>query len=189
MINKKYFLGFVFVLVIIVTGCTNEDVKEINVGLSAVDRIYSLDPQRNFIGQDIGDAHFINIITNEQVHLDEIYKDKVVMIQSFSNGCPACVQGISEYNKLYQKYDIEVVYMDINPDDTPETIKAVKEEFNGRDWIWANYQGSLLPLYEKFNIKLNDMTFIIDKEGKIVYADSFTVPLERLENELNKLGV
>ena len=29
--------------------------------------------------------------------------------------------------------------------------------------------------------------FVVDKSGKIVYADSFTVPLQRLENELLKL--
>lgn len=184
---NKNILGLLIALLILVSACTSR--TNTDPAKSAVDKIYDLDPQRDFIGQKIGDAHFLNILTDSQVHLDKVYKDKVVMIQSFSNGCPACVRGIEEYNELYEEYDIEVIYMDISPVDTIESIIAIKEDFNGKDWIWANYQGSLLPIYEKFNIRMNGMTFIIDKTGTIVYADSFTVPKERLENELNKLGV
>lgn len=185
---NKNILLLLIALLIFVSACTSS-VTNTEPSKSAVDKIYDLDPQRDFIGQKIGDSHFLNILTDSQVHLDEVYKDKVVMIQSFSNGCPACVRGIVEYNEFYEEYDIEVIYLDINPDDTIKTILETKEQFNGGDWIWVNYQGSLLPLYEKFNIKMNDMTFIIDKTGTIVYADSFSVPKERLKNELNKLGV
>lgn len=190
-IIKSGILVFILTLTIfILTGCSNKaEIDNNKVTMSAVDRIYSLDPQRQFIGKDIEDMHFIDINTDKQIHFDEINKNKVVMIQSFSNGCPACVRGIAEYNELYEKYDIEVIYLDINPDDSQEVIKSVKKNFNGGDWIWADYQGTLLPFYETYKFRANDMTFIIDKGGKIVYADSFSVPRERLENELEKLGV
>lgn len=186
--NKNLLIGIIAVIVLIFLVYTfvngkNNSTSEIN----AVDRIYNLDPQRDLIGQTIGDFHFVDIITNEQIHFMEL--NKVVMIQSFSLGCPACVKGISDYNELYDNYDIEVIYLDINPDDSVEDIKATKEEFNGRDWIWAEYQGSLLPFYEEYNFRANDMTIIMDETGKIVYADSFSVPLKRLENQLNELGV
>lgn len=184
---KKYILGMLIVLVLVAAGCSSGTAPKRNDNLvSAVDRIYNLDPQRKFIGETVDDFHFIDMITNNQVHFDEVYKDKVVFIQSFSVGCPACVQGIIDYNKLYEKYGekIEIIYMDINPDDTKEDILSAKEEFNGKDWLWADYQGSILPFYEKFNVRMNDMTFIIDKNGKIAYADSFQVPLSRLENAL-----
>lgn len=178
-------LSFLFIL----SGCTNNKENEKDSSSSAIDRIYSLDPQRNFIGETVDDFHFIDIITNKQIHLDELYKDKIVFIQSFSVGCPACVQGIIDYNYLYDKYKgkIEVIYMDINPDDSKEVILNAKEEFNGKNWLWAKYQGSLLPFYENFNVKMNDMTFILDKNGKIAYADSFSVPLSRLENALKEI--
>lgn len=189
--RKKTLLGLLILTSVFLSACTSNVIKTTNTEPAkfSVDKIYDLDPQRDFIGQKIGDSHFVNIITGSQVHLDEIYKDKVLMIQSFSNGCPACVRGIVEYNEFYEEYDIEIIYMDINPGDTVETIIATKEDFNGKDWVWANYQGSLLPFYEEFNFVVNDMTIIVDKSGTIVYADSFSVPKERLENELNKLGV
>ncbi len=177
--TKKYILGLLMVLVLVMAGCSSGIAPKRNGNSdSAVDRIYNLDPQREFIGEKVDDFHFIDIITNKQVHFDEVYEDKVVFIQSFSIGCPACVQGIIDYNKLYEKYGekIEIIYMDINPDDTEEDILSAKEEFNGKDWLWADYQGSILPFYEKFNVRMNDMTFIIDKNGKIAYADSFQVP-------------
>ncbi len=185
----KYVLLVIIVVIFILSGCTNNKENEKDSSGSAIDRIYSLDPQRKFIGQEIEDFHFIDIITNKQIHLDEVYKGKVLFIQSFSVGCPACVQGIKDYNKLYDKYKgkIEVIFMDINPDDSKKLILNTKEEFNGKDWLWAEYQGSLLPFYENFNVKMNDMTFILDKNGRITYADSFSVPMSRLENALREI--
>lgn len=184
----KYVVGLILVSLILIAGCATNSNQTSDIS-SSVERIYNLDPQRKFIGETVDDFHFIDIITNEQVHFDEVYKEKVVFIQSFSIGCPACVQGIIDYNELYEKYGekIEIIYMDINPDDAKEDILSVKEEFNGKDWLWVDYQGSILPFYEKFNVRMNDMTFIIDKKGKIAYADSFQVPLSRLENALAEL--
>ncbi|MBC8500707.1 MAG: redoxin domain-containing protein [Nanoarchaeota archaeon] len=190
--SSNYVVSLILVALLLLFGCsTNAGQEQNSNSISSVERIYNLDPQRTFIDQEIGDFHFINILTDKQIHFDDLNKDKVVIIQSFSNGCPACVRGIKEYNKLYDKYkdSLEILYMNINPDDKPEEIINIKETYNGRDWVWANYQGSLLPFYEQYGFKMNDMTFIVDKGGRIAYADSFSVPLERIENELRKLGV
>lgn len=186
---NKYFIWIVLIVFLTVTACTSK--KPNNVTVDPVERIYNLDPQRKFIGETVGDLHFIDILKNKQYHLDEINKEKIIMIQSFSVGCPACARGIKDYNLLYDKYekDIEVIYMGINPDDTPNSIRNIKEQYNGKNWLWLTYQSSLLSFYEKFSFINNDMTLIIDKDGRIAYADSFAVPLERLENELIKLGV
>jgi thiol-disulfide isomerase/thioredoxin len=178
----------ILTVTLITTGCSTVD-QAAEESDSAVERIYNLDPQRKFIGQKVENFHFIDLVTNNQLHAEQLFKDKVVFIQSFSVGCPACVQGIKDYNYLYDKYSdkIEVIYMDISPDDTKEIILGTKEEFNGKDWLWAEYQDSLFTLYTAFNIRNNDMTFLVDKNGIIAYADSFSVPLARLENALLEL--
>jgi len=73
--------------------------------------------------------------------------------------------------------------------ESEEGILRSKELYNGRDWLWVTYQGSLIPFYQKFNFKINDMTMIIDKDGKVAYGDSYSVPPSRIEDQLKKLGV
>jgi len=182
--NNRYLVGLLACILLLIAGCSSN--QSTDSSLSSIDRIYSLDPQRKLIGETVNDFHFIDLVTGEQVHFDEVYKDKVVMIQSFSVGCPACVQGIKDFNYFYDKYgdEIEVIYMDISSADSSELILSTKEQFDGRDWLWTEHQGSLLPFYEQMNFYMNDMTVIVDKSGKIAYADSFVVPLARLENAL-----
>ena len=175
-------------LLLVVAGCTSTAKTTQTNKVDAAERIYNLDPQRKLIGQSVDDLHFKDILSGKTFHLDSDFKDRVVIIETFSIGCPACAEGINNYNKLYDKYgdDIQIIYMDINELDTKEAILDIKDQFNGRDWIWLDVQGSLLPFFDKFNIYANEQTFIIN-EGVIAYADSFKVPLSRIENVLNTL--
>jgi len=187
--KNNYVIGIFLAFLLIIVGCAPKNLDSSNEKVDPIERIYNLDPQRKIIGMAISDLHFVDSIENKQIHIDEVYKDKIVMIQSFSQGCPACVQGIKEYNYLYDKFGdkIEVVYMDIDPNDKAEDVQGVKTQYNGGDWLWTHYQGSLLPFYEQFNFYANDMTIILDRQGNVAYADSFSVPTSRLENALNEL--
>jgi len=118
------------VLMILLASCTSGIKKGIDKAssdskkqISSIERIYNLDPQRKYIGDQVEDYHFIDMISNSEIHIDEVYKDKVTIIQSFSNGCPACVRGIADYNVLYDKYsdEIEIIYLDIQPDHPYQT--------------------------------------------------------------------
>jgi len=174
------------VLLLVLIGCSSSE-----NGNTALDRIYDTDPQRVYIGEAVADIHFLNIVSGEQIHLDDLYKNKIVIIETFSNGCPACVEGIKKYNPLFDTFndELELVYLGIEPTDTAEAILTTKEENGGGNWIWTAHQGNLIPFYEQYNLHFNDMTMIIDTSGKIVYADSFTVPVDRLMAELAKVGV
>jgi thiol-disulfide isomerase/thioredoxin len=185
-------IGCLIFSLLVFTGCTtavksNENVEK----LSTADRLANLDPQKVLVGTEMGDYHFQDSINKNQVHIDELFQDKVLIIQSFSNGCPACVDGISEYAELYEKYEgrIEILYMDINHNEDADVVREVKETYGGGNWIWTHYQGSLLPFYEEYNFNVNDMTIIVDKGGRIAYADSFAYGLPKIEAELGKLGV
>ena len=167
------------------TGATtgNEDF------LSQIDRLSKLDPAQEFIGQQIDDVHFRDLISDKIYHMNADLAGKVVIIETFSVGCPSCAEGIKDFNKLYDKYGdkIQIVYLGILDRDTKESILNIKEQNNGRDWIWTKYSGSLLPFFDKYNIYANEQTFIIGKDGTIAYADSFKYPIEKLDGEIAKL--
>ena len=102
--------------------------------------------------------------------------------------CPACVEGIKNYNYIYDKYGekVQIVYLNINPADTAEDIINIKQRFNGRDWIWVKYSPEIKDFLLKYDIIGNDITYIV-KDGKIVYADSLVAPISRIENVLIKV--
>ena len=156
--------------------------------LTQLERLYNLDPAKDYIGQQMGDVHFKDMITGKTFHLEEDLAGKVIVIESFSVGCPSCAEGIKSYNKLYDKYgdDIQIIYLGILDRDTEESILEIKESYNGRDWIWVEFAGNLLPFYDQYNIYANEQTFIIGKDGTIVYADSFKFPFESMDAEIAK---
>jgi len=156
--------------------------------LSQLERLYSLDPARDYIGQKMDDIHFRDLVSDKTYHLEEDLAGKVVILETFSVGCPSCAEGIKNFNKLYDKYGdkIQIVYLGISETDTKESILNIKESYDGRDWIWTKYAGNLIPFYDQYNIYANEQTFIIGKDGTVVYADSFKFPFDKMDTEIAK---
>jgi len=188
--HKNTWIISIFVMLLVVAGCTSTSTIKTTQTDNAdlLDRIYNTDPQRKFIGEDMIDFKFTDIITGNTYSLKEDFKDKVVVIETFSVGCPACAEGIGNYNKLYDKYGekVEIIYLDISEFDTKNEIVSIKQQYNGRDWKWVDFQQALKPFFEKYNIYANDQTFIV-KGGKIAYADSFKVPISRIDKVIGDL--
>lgn len=188
----KFIIAFLVVISVFLAGCSGNSATGAATStedrLTNLDRIYNLDPAREYIGQEMGDVHFKDLVSDETYHLQEDFAGKVVIIETFSVGCPSCAEGIKNFNKLYDKYGdkIQIIYLGILERDTEESILGIKESYDGRDWIWTKYAGNLLPFYDQYNIYANEQTFIVGKDGTIVYADSFKFPLERMDAEIAK---
>lgn len=189
--NQKLKLGLIVLLVTILTlsACTSEKPQK-KSGTFDLERIKNLDPVRQNIGTQMGDFHFVDS-GKKPWHSDELYSNKIVLITSFTDGCPACIRGINNLNPVYEKHkdNLEIVYMDVNPEDSEELVASLKTKYNSGDWIWAHYQASLLPFYEKYDFFTPDMTLIANKGGEIVFASSFEVSFEDITAELAKLGL
>jgi len=152
-----------------------------------VERLYNLDPQRQFIGANVDNVELRDIITGKNVNLDD-FSDKVVVIESFSVGCPACAEGIKLFSQIYDKYgsNVVIVYVDINPADTEQDILNIKRKYDGKDWVWIKYASELQGFLSKYGIEGNDITYII-KNNKIEYADSLSAPFSRIDKAVGSL--
>ena len=149
-----------------------------------VERIYNLDPQRKYIGKVLSDLEFEDVVSGKTIKLSDL-SDKVIIMESFSVGCPACAEGIKNYNQIYDTYgdEVQIIYLNINPADSSEDILNIKQRFNGRDWIWVKYSPKIDGFYSEYGINGNDITYMI-KNNIIQYADGLSAPLSRIENNL-----
>lgn len=152
-----------------------------------VERIYNLDPQRKYIGKVLSDLEFEDVVSGKTIKLSDL-SDKVIIMESFSVGCPACAEGIKNYNQIYDTYGdkVQIIYLNINPADSSEDILNIKQRFNGRDWIWVKYSPKIDGFYSEYGINGNDITYMI-KNNIIQYADGLSAPLSRIENNLKVL--
>jgi len=152
-----------------------------------VERIYNLDPQRKYIGKVLSDLEFEDVVSGKTIKLSDL-SDKVIIMESFSVGCPACAEGIKNYNQIYDTYGdkVQIIYLNINPADSSEDILNIKQRFNGRDWIWVKYSPKIDGFYSEYGINGNDITYMI-KNNIIQYADGLSAPLSRIGNNLKVL--
>ena len=152
-----------------------------------IERIYNADPYRQYIGTEVENHKFTDIITGNAFEIKD-FANKLIIFESFSVGCPACAEGIRNYNQIYDKYgkNAQIIYLNINPADTEQDIKNIKQKYNGRDWIWVKFSPEIKDFLLKYDIVGNDITYIV-KDSKIVYADSLSAPVSRIENSIIKV--
>lgn len=99
-------------------------------------------------------------------------KGKVLVLDLWATWCPPCRKGIPHLVKLSKDYEsrgVEVVGLDIdpdNPDETPETVRAFADEFK------INYKLAFIP--RDFSLALMagnnsiPQTFIITRDGRML---------------------
>lgn len=74
-------------------GCQGKkDVTDTAVN-DPTERLYDLDPQRQFIGANVDPVEFNDLITGQTFRLSDL-SDKIIIFESFSVGCPACAEGL-----------------------------------------------------------------------------------------------
>jgi len=185
----KLLVPFLVIISILLTACGTEPEVTGNTAaetqlerLEKLQRIYDIDPQKEQEGRFMTGLEVNDIVSGNTYTLEDL-NDKIVVIETFSVGCSACIEGIKEYNELYEKYDgeIEFVYIGMNEFDTKEDVLATKEEYGGKDWIWTTFTSDYLEFFEEYNIYANDQTFVLDHGQIISYADSFKTPVSIID--------
>jgi len=187
--DKKLFITFVIFVIILLFGLASyyNITTSKTINQDPIERIYNADPYRQYIGTEVENHKFTDIITGNAFEIKD-FANKLIIFESFSVGCPACAEGIRNYNQIYDKYgkNAQIIYLNINPADTEQDIKNIKQKYNGRDWIWVKFSPEIKDFLLKYDIVGNDITYIV-KDSKIVYADSLSAPVSRIENSIIKV--
>ena len=111
-------------------------------------------------------------IDGEDVNFSEFGKNgKITIISFWATWCKPCIRELKNVSDLLdewiEEYDVELVAVSV--DDT-RNIAKVKPFVSGRGW---DFQVLLDPngdLQRAMNVVNPPVTFLIDKDGKIIYS-------------------
>ncbi len=121
------------------------------------------------------------------ISLKELNKDKIVIIDFWGTFCQPCKKGIPAYDKVAEKYkDVILVTVCI---DRPRSMKKAKRWIKAENLKAVSLYDKNGKSKDKFGFKNVPATYIIDKDGKIVYThNSYKKGDEvKLEEEIKKL--
>ena len=105
------------------------------------------------------------------------FRGKVVVLDFMATWCGGCRAEIPHLGDIWEKEDyrdrIVLVSIDIDPGESPETLRSFAQEFEYATWIWARDTANLAQAYEVLYIP---KTLIIDTDGYIRFShDGLTV--------------
>jgi len=115
-------------------------------------------------------------------------KGKIIVMSSAAQWCATCQEEAREFVPVYQKYkDKQVVFItiDIDPRDTKESIEQFKKTYS-TPWNYADAQGGR-EIIQKYGMHRFEMTYIIDKSGKIAFNGNVLTNPDKLDAEIQKL--
>lgn len=121
-------------------------------------------------------------VSGDSVTLSNLH-GKLVFLDFYFNNCGACIEALPQMNALYEKYkNRNIKFFAINfADNLPEIqLQLAKTPINYT--VLYNAKARVAPSY---NIYRAPTYLLIDKDGKIVYAQNGT-NLNELANAINK---
>jgi cytochrome c biogenesis protein CcmG/thiol:disulfide interchange protein DsbE len=115
---------------------------------------------------------------------------KITIISFWATWCGPCIKELDNMNELYEDwvddYGLELIAVSV---DDARNIPKVKPMVNGRGWPYNVLLDENRDLSRALNVSNPPMTFLIDKEGNIVYKHTgYTEGAEyKLLDEIKKL--
>ena len=105
---------------------------------------------------------------NEAVSLSDL-KGKVILLDFWIKNCGPCIQSVPHLNELQHKFkDRDFKIISINSYDSREEVSWFCTKHNADYPVFLNGK----PVAEKYGVSGFPAFFVIDKEGKIVYANT-----------------
>jgi peroxiredoxin len=128
----------------------------------------------------------IQTIDGQTVSLAQT-KGKVLGVFFSASWCGSCVAEAQAWGDLYKKYreqGLQVLIVDVDPNDTKNDLLRFKQLAGDTNHWWA--MDTAFDLVRAFRVRSLDTTFIIGRDGTMVYADQWPTSFEVLEREVKK---
>lgn len=107
----------------------------------------------------------LSVLDGDEIEFSE-FKDRVLFINFWATWCKPCVVEIPEIQKLYEELSNEdIVFLVISN----ETEAVVRKFFDNNDYTFPFYLTEAYELPNIFQSRSIPTTFIIDKDGNIVF--------------------
>jgi len=131
-------------------------------------------------------------VNGKQKNLSEYSKSgKITVISFWATWCSPCKKELNNVNELYEdwhtKYGVEVVAVST---DNARNVMKVKPYVDGQAWPFDVLLDVNEDLKRAMNVVLIPHTFLVDRDGKIVYSHSGYVEGDefQLENKIKEIA-
>lgn len=105
---------------------------------------------------------------NETVCLDSLNGSYVIM-DFWAIPCKSCVEGLDAMKEIFEKYREKGLYFLAICEDGPRNISKVPSFVKGHQWEYTILYDENQEVQNLFGIQAIPETFIIDKEGNIIF--------------------
>lgn len=127
-------------------------------------------------------------LKGETMNIRDILSDSIPVVLSFwSTTCKPCITELDAFADSYEDMQDELPFkvVAVSTDDE-RSVSKVKGMVNGRGWPFEVVVDKNQDLKRAMNVVMQPQLFILDKQGKIVYAHTGYVPQSE-EAVFNKL--
>ena len=114
------------------------------------------------------------------------YRGSVVVIDFMATWCGPCRVEMPHYGTIWEEYDETIVIMsiDIDPNESEQTLRNFSQEFPYATWIWAR---DTFNLGQPYQVTAIPTTVIIDQAGYIRFTHVGVTPAATFIQEINQL--
>ncbi len=116
------------------------------------------------------------------------HRGKVVVLFAMAAWCPSCTLETRALSRIYREYGdrgVEVLILDVWPEETEAQLLDFKSRAQGGDHFWALDIGNRWA--SAYQVKSLDTTVIVDRGGRIAYRDGSPTPYKNLKAEVEPL--
>jgi cytochrome c biogenesis protein CcmG/thiol:disulfide interchange protein DsbE len=127
----------------------------------------------------------VKTLNGKTVNIQEYAENGKITILSFwATWCSPCKKELDAIAEIYpdwqEEYDAELVAITI---DTQRALAKVKPMVESKGWEYTVLSDANQKLQQALNFQTIPQTFLLDKEGNIIYSHSGYVPGDEYELE------
>ncbi len=114
------------------------------------------------------------------------YRGRVVVIDFMATWCGPCRVEMPHYGTIWEKYGETIIIMsiDIDPNETEQTLRNFSQEYPYATWIWAI---DTFNLGQPYQVTAIPTTVIIDQDGYIRFTHIGVTPATTFIQEIDQL--
>jgi len=146
------------------------------------------------VGSEAPGFTLTNIKTDETFTLEDL-KGKPVFIEFGSTFCGICRFDMNNLDEFFTKNKallkdaygdkLTVIWVNIDPLETASEVEKYSRSYdNGNDWIWTRDTDTVAIRY---GAPFTGTTYLIDKDGKVVYKDGANTYYDTILKEVSKV--
>lgn len=116
------------------------------------------------------------------------FAGKPIVLNFWATWCYYCVAEMPEFEKMYDKYGDDVVFLMVNAtDNVEETVESATDFYNERGYSFPIYFDKSNDACLAYNVSSLPMTVFITRDGEISYKQTGMISGEALEMRIENI--